>query len=430
MKRLLTIAILTAIIFLIPQWVALAAITDPAGNTLSQSYLSGEEYEIDRDPPTVVEINLLTGTPTNANTVVFEVVFSEPVTGVEANDFQLSATGLTGSSIQSVTGSGTTYTVTTNTGTGSGTLGLTIPTGATITDDVGNPLAGLPIFSADYTIDRIAPETTITGNPPLHSNSTSATFYFTATDDGGAGVAFFECMLDNDGWESCASPYEISGLSAGEHTFSVRATDAAGNVSTATFTWTVDLTAPEVVSITRLGEELTNAATVQFLVTFSEPVNGVDSADFEITVSGSITGASITGITGTGATRTVTVNTGSGDGTLRLDIPDSATITDLAGTGLSNKPFTSGESYTIDKTPPQVVSIVRGGPSPTNAQQITFIVTFSEPVVGVDADAFTLTTSGTIQDAYIVSVTGSGTTYTVTVDTGIGNGTIRLDVVP
>jgi len=51
-------------------------------------------------------------------------------------------------------------------------------------------------------------------------------------------------------------------------------------------------------------------------VTFSEAVTGVDTTDFALT---GIPSASVTSVTGTGATRTVAVNTGSGDGTLRLD---------------------------------------------------------------------------------------------------------------
>ena len=59
----------------------------------------------------------------------------------------------------------------------------------------------------------------------------------------------------------------------------------------------------------------TSGATANFTVTFSESVTGVDTTapfnDFALITSG-VTGAAITGVNGTGATRTVTVNTGSG----------------------------------------------------------------------------------------------------------------------
>ena len=86
---------------------------------------------------------------------------------------------------------------------------------------------------------------------------------------------------------------------------------------------------------------------MRFTVTFSEDVTGVDVADFSLTTTGGISGASVTGVSGSGAVYTVTVSTGTGSGTLRLDIPVSAAITDGAGNPLSGLPYTSGEAYTI-----------------------------------------------------------------------------------
>jgi hypothetical protein len=61
----------------------------------------------------------------------------------------------------------------------------------------------------------------------------------------------------------------------------------------------------------------------------------------------------VNGVSGSDSVYTVTVNTGSGNGTIRLDVPVGATITDLAGNPLGGLPFTSsGESYTIQKAAP------------------------------------------------------------------------------
>jgi hypothetical protein len=63
-----------------------------------------------------------------------------------------------------------------------------------------------------------------------------------------------------------------------------------------------------------------------------------------------VSGAFINGISGSGATRTVSVNTGIGSGTIRLNVNASGTsIEDLAGNPLSGG-FTTGEAYTIQKT--------------------------------------------------------------------------------
>ena len=107
-----------------------------------------------------------------------------------------------------------------------------------------------------------------------------------------------------------------------------------------------------VLSITRVNANPTASASVDFTVTFSEPVVGVDMTgpvfeDFILTTSSGISGASITGVTGSNATYTVTVNTGTGSGTIRLDVPDNATITNTTGQALCGLPYTYGETYTV-----------------------------------------------------------------------------------
>ena len=124
------------------------------------------------------------------------------------------------------------------------------------------------------------------------------------------------------------------------------------NVATATVTVeAVDDTPPLVSSIARAGANPTGAATVDYTVTFTEPVTGVDQSDFSLAVGGGISGASIDGVSGSGDTYTVTVGTGSGDGTLRLDLVDDDSVVDLAGHPLAGAADGSfvGEVYDIDK---------------------------------------------------------------------------------
>jgi hypothetical protein len=84
-------------------------------------------------------------------------------------------------------------------------------------------------------------------------------------------------------------------------------------------------------------------------VLFDEPVINVDAVDFDLTKTGTISGASVTGVSGGPSTYTVTVGTGTGNGNLRLNIISVPSIQDLAGNALVG-PYTSGEYYTIDKT--------------------------------------------------------------------------------
>ena len=116
---------------------------------------------------------------------------------------------------------------------------------------------------------------------------------------------------------------------------------------------------PLAISIRRASANPTIAASVDFDVTFSEPVTGVDPGDFQLTTSG-LSGTSIANISGSGATYTVTVTTGSGTGSIRLNLVDDdsimgATSNPLGGTGTGNGDFTSGQTYTIDSPFDQVI---------------------------------------------------------------------------
>ncbi|WP_373888128.1 DUF4214 domain-containing protein [Massilia sp. Root418] len=236
---------------------------------------------------------------------------------------------------------------------------------------------------------------------------------------------------DNASFAISGSALNVGGsaLSAGSYAFYVAATDAAGNVSNQAFTLTV-ANIPTVTSIVRAaGASATvagSAASVDYTVTFSESVTGVDAADFALTASGSA-GGSIAGVSGSGDTYTVTVNTLAGDGTLRLDLNGSGTQIENAGNVGVATGYTAGATYTLDHTAPAVSSIALGGAASTKAASVTYTVTLDDSVTGVDPSDFALTATGTANGS-IASVTGSGSTYTVTVSSVSGDGTLRLDL--
>ena len=96
-------------------------------------------------------------------------------------------------------------------------------------------------------------------------------------------------------------------------------------------------------------------AQLAFEVTFTEPVTGVDPVDFTPVMGGGLAGASIVEVIESkdGATYTVVVDTGSGDGTLGLEIVDNGSITAVDdGSPLNggvNGGFAWGEEYQIDR---------------------------------------------------------------------------------
>ena len=84
--------------------------------------------------------------------------------------------------------------------------------------------------------DTVAPDTTITAGPKKKQRKRKATFRFTSTEPGSS----FQCKLDDRAFQPCTSPKRVR-VKRGKHTFSVRATDAAGNVDAtpATRSWKV-----------------------------------------------------------------------------------------------------------------------------------------------------------------------------------------------
>src|ERR1051325_8364438 len=191
---------------------------------------------------------------------------------------------------------------------------------------------------------------------------------------------------------------------------------------------------PKVVSSNRAGASPTNATTVNYTVVFDQDVSGVDNADFTPANTGGTTTGSVTGVTPVdGKTYTVAVNLGGGDGAIRLDVTDDNSIVSVAtglqlgGPGAGDGNFTTGQSYQIDRTAPTVSSSVRADANPTTAASVNFTVTFSKPVSNVDNADFALTTTG-LSGASVTGVSGGPSVYTVTVGTGTGNGTLRLDV--
>src|SRR5437764_11476049 len=119
---------------------------------------------------------------------------------------------------------------------------------------------------------------------------------------------------------------------------------------------TYDTTPPTLVSITQTESSLTTASTVDYTVRSSEPVTGVNASDFSLATTGlaGASVASVTPITGSSGTQyAVAVDTGSGDGTITLDLTGIA-ITDLAGNGYSGGAFQPQTMYATGSAPRSV----------------------------------------------------------------------------
>jgi hypothetical protein len=128
--------------------------------------------------------------------------------------------------------------------------------------------------------DTTPPNTTLSATPAALSTVATASFSFTATEAGST----FESRLDGAAYAAATSPQNLTALAEGNHTFDVRAKDAAGNTDAtpATYTWTVDTVAPDTQLTTTPNTTMTTQP-----ATFAATSPGEPNATFETSLDNS-----------------------------------------------------------------------------------------------------------------------------------------------
>lgn len=274
------------------------------------------------------------------------------------------------------------------------------------------------VDAADF---ALVPSPTVVGGTVTSVQPSSPTIYTIGINSGfGSGTIRLD-LIDNDSIADTAGNL-LGGLGAGNGAFNT------GDL------YTIEKSIPTVTSISLIDSTISGADLVHFTVNFSKEVSGVDAGDFGLFTTGGLLDAAVTEVIGAGAVYAVTVKTGTGDGTLRLDLVDNDSIVDgianpLGGAGGGNGNFITGGVYSIDKTAPTAISILRADLNPATAASVRFTVTFSETVSGVDAADFSTQTTESLTGASILGLSGSANTYTVNVANGNGVGNLRLDLV-
>ena len=250
-----------------------------------------------------------------------------------------------------------------------------------------------------------------TGSPlPVNSTTyTANTAYTSGTQIGGSG---WYCVYNGTG-----STVNITGLTAG-NTYRVMAVEYNGPAGSQNYLTTTATNNPNNVTPVSLSAinsinlatiSPTNAASVQYTVTFSAAETGVTTSNFPLTTTGTVSGASVTSVAGSGTTYTVTVNTGTGDGTIALNLGNATGLSPGISTTL---PF-AGQAYTIDKTAPIATGLIYASNNTTNSAfakvgdviSLTFSSseTVQTPVVTIAGHTITATSTGV--NSYLASYT-------------------------
>jgi hypothetical protein len=167
---------------------------------------------------------------TNQSPVTFDVTFSEPVSGFDNNDVDLSSSSAsTGTVTVTDTGDHAHYTVDVVV-TSQGAVTASIPAASAV-DGANN--SSNASGSAMIVYDSTDPSLSVT---TIKVQGAKVTVTFAASDSNGIDDTL--CKLDSGSYASCGSPY-VRELPKGSHTFYVRALDAAGNQADTSTAFTI-----------------------------------------------------------------------------------------------------------------------------------------------------------------------------------------------
>lgn len=298
--------------------------------------------KVDTTPTVTINQGATQADPTSATPIVFDVLFSEPVTGFGDTDVSFAGSTAGGTLAAVVTGSGEQYTVSVSGMTTSGTVIASIPVGAAADAD-NNPTGAST--STDNTVTFNSPPPTVTINTAVGqpdpttggpiafvvtfskpvTGFTASDVSFTGSTAGGTLVA----VVSGTGADYTVA---VSGMTTnGTVVASIPAGAAidAGSQPNAASTSTdnsVQFTAgPPTVTVNQAAGQAdpSSGASITFTVQFSEPVTGFTATDIAFTGS-TATGTLVAVVSGSGPLYTVTITGMTGSGTVVVSIPAAA----------------------------------------------------------------------------------------------------------
>jgi hypothetical protein len=412
-------------------------LTSAGGPDIFLSKLSGPDVT----PPTADVIAPTTPSPTNADTVIFDVQFSEDVQNFDAEaDLTITETGTVAHTGVAITGGPSVYTVEITDVTGDGDLTLAVSTASDVEDLAGHPLDS-SVTSAPVVIDNTPPEVIIisVAQTCLGGMNAEVTIDMLVSDNYGVNESATEIFLNGQSMFAntlrVGDTYTIANWDTTIHpdgfvTIEAYAEDLSGNSATDTDNSSLVIdNMPPTVTIDQQGSQAdpTNTLPVTFDVVFSEEMwlDPPDAAD--IIQSGTATGVTFT-VTNSGDYRNYTVQATAltGDGTVQPILPFNCCHSCM---GNPNDASTSTDnSVTYDSQPPSADMITPTPSSPTNNTIVSFAVEFSEDVQGFDVEAdLVITETGTVTHTG-VTINGGPQNYTVDIAGISGDGDLALTV--
>ncbi len=207
-------------------------------------------------------------------------------------------------------------------------------------------------------------------------------------------------------------------------TLTLAAPGAAGSLG-ANKNLVIDTTSPSI-SIGAPSASITSAGSVTYTVTYTDTNFSASTLSTgNITLNSTGDASASIGVSGSGNTRTVTLSSITGNGTLGISIA-AGTASDTAGnTAPAGGPSTT---FTVDTTAPSIsvgapsVSLTQGGP-------VTYTVTYADTNFSASTlSTGNITLNSTGSASASIGVSGSGATRTVTLSSITGDGTLGITI--
>ncbi len=405
-----------------------------------------ENHEVEDTTPPDVEIDQETGQndPTNSSPILFNVDFSESVTGFTGDDISFTGSTAPGTLAASVLGSGASYSVSVSGMTGSGLVVISIPAdsafdpsnnGNTASTSIDNSVT-FDITNPTVTINQSSGQADPTALSPIvfDVEFSEAVTGFTASDVSFTGSTAPGALSGAVTGSGTTYQVSVSGMTgSGTVIVSIPANSAIDQVgnnneaSTSTDNSVKYDVTPPTVTINQASTQSdpTNASPIVFDVVFSEPVTGFTGSDVDLT-SSTAPGTLVAAVSGSGATYQVSVSGMTDSGLVVASLPSDSAV-DAANN--ANEVSTSTDNSVIyDVTDPTVtVEQAATQIDPTRMSPINFEVTFDEPVTGFDTSDIDFTGS-TAPGTLTAAIGGTGPIYNVLVSGMTDSGLIVVSI--
>ncbi|WCD78901.1 Ig-like domain-containing protein [Pseudomonas sp. TUM22785] len=425
-------------------------VMDLAGNIGSGSTDSGN-YAIDTQRPTATIV--VTDSVLKAGqTTTVTITFNEAVTGLGIGDFLVDNGTLSGLSSND---GGITWTATlTPSATITDTSNLITLDNTGVQDLAGNAGSG-STDSNNYGIDTQLPTATVVvADTALKAGqTTTVTITFSeavsglTTADFSVANGALSNLSSSDGgitWTATLTPGTNVTDSTNVITLNNAGyTDLAGNAglgSTDSNNYAIDSLAPAVTSVTVPANGTYGPGqNLDFTVNFGEAVTvdtlgGMPRLVITLDTGGTAYAEYLSGSGTTALVFRLVVTSGQADangisvgGALQAN---GGTLRDTAGNDAVTTLNSVGDTSAVlvDAVAPRVTDIALDGTSPTTNSSVSFTVTFSEDVTGLDLADFNLLTGGSVSGTLQSLVQLTGNTWRVTVSGITGQGSLGLSL--